>query len=204
MAITQSTILPLIYGEFRISYHSFDEGTCVSISYGDLNQEEPIIRIHSSCLFGESFHALDCDCADQLSSTLQLIKENRSGVVVYQNAEGRGIGLENKIKALELQRTLGIDTVEAFRRLGFKPDLRNYTVELAALADLAINTRIQVASQNPHKIQALQDAGYSIVKNIQPRVHITKYNIPELIAKRDLLGYSIAFDETVRVTRSLS
>lgn len=200
MAIIQSTILPLKYGEFKISYHSFNEGTCVSVSYGDLDSQEPIVRIHSSCLFGESFHALDCDCADQLSSTLQLIKENHSGVVVYQNAEGRGVGLENKIKALELQRTLGINTVEAFRLLGFEPDLRNYTMELAALEDLAINTHIKVASQNPHKVKALRAAGYTIVKNIQPRVRLTKYNIPELLAKRDLLGYSIAFDKTAKVT----
>src|SRR5688500_13392165 len=110
MAITQQTVLPLKYGSFTIAFHCGTEGECVSVSTGDLHKDNPIVRIHSSCLFGESLHALDCDCARQLSSTLQLIKEQGAGVVVYHFAEGRGIGLEKKIQALELQRTQGLDT----------------------------------------------------------------------------------------------
>ncbi len=195
MAITQSTLLPLRCGLFKICYHSFDKGTCISISYGDLQNIVPIVRIHSSCLFGESFHALDCDCADQLDSTLKLIKKNRSGVIVYQYAEGRGIGLENKIKALELQRTQKLNTVEAFALLGFEPDNRKYDIEMTALIDLRINKSIKAASQNPRKLEALQGAGFTITETVHPFVRVTKHNISELLAKKDLLGYNIAIDE---------
>jgi GTP cyclohydrolase II len=114
---------------------------------------------------------------------------------VYQNAEGRGLGIENKIKALELQRTLKINTVEAFELLGCAPDLRHYSIELAALADHHVNKQIKLASQNPRKHEALSKAGYTIVDNLSPRIRVTKYNTPELVTKRDLLGYNISFKE---------
>ena len=114
MPITQSTVLPLEYGDFSIAYHKIGNANCISLSHGDVRGSVPIVRLHSSCLFGEAFHALDCDCAAQLSSTFKLIKRNKSGVVVYRYMEGRGIGLENKIKALELQRTHHLNTVDAF------------------------------------------------------------------------------------------
>lgn len=196
MAITQSTILPLKYGLFKICYHAFDKSTCISVSYGDLQNIVPIVRIHSSCLFGESFHALDCECADQLTSSLKLIKKNRSGVVVYRYNEGRGVGLENKIKALELQRTHKINTVEAFKLMGFAPDLRTYDVEVAALGDLRINQVIKAASQNPYKLIALEKAGFTIAETVHPLVRVTKHNISELITKRDLLEYQIFIDES--------
>jgi 3,4-dihydroxy 2-butanone 4-phosphate synthase / GTP cyclohydrolase II len=195
MAIVQSTLIRLRDGLFRISHHESRQGTCLSVSYGDLQKIVPIVRLHSSCLFGESFHALNCDCADQLNSTLKLIKKNRSGVVVYKYAEGRGVGLANKIKALELQRVKKINTVEAFKLLGFDPDLRTYGAEIAALADLRVNEAIKSAGQNPLKIAALQAAGYTIVETVHPLVRITKHNIEELLVKRDLLGYPIPVDQ---------
>jgi 3,4-dihydroxy 2-butanone 4-phosphate synthase / GTP cyclohydrolase II len=194
MALTQSTALPLKYGKFRISYHTTEAGVCVGVSYGDLTNKVPIVRLHSSCLFGESFHSLDCDCADQLDSTLKLIVKNGSGAVVYRYVEGRGIGLENKIMALELQRAQKLNTVDAFRLLGFAPDVRIYDAEIAALHDLRLNKKIAVASQNPHKLEALRRGGFTIVKTLHPFVRITQDNVRELLAKRDLLGYNIIFD----------
>ena len=191
MAITQTTILPLQDGSFKIAYHVTAYGDCVSISYGDLQHAVPIVRLHPSCLFGESLHALDCECAGQLTSTLKLIKRNKSGVIVYRYSEGRGIGLEGKIKALELQRTRKINTVEAFALLGFRPDIRTYEVEMAALSDLGINKHIKAATQNPRKLSALQDNGYELVEELHPLVRVTKHNVQELMAKRDLLGYHI-------------
>lgn len=199
MAITQTTVLPLEYGSFTISYHVTDDGNCISVRYGDL-QKIPIVRIHSSCLFGESFHALDCECAAQLTSTLKLIKLNHSGVVVYRYDEGRGIGLENKIKILELQRTKKLNTVEAFKQLGFLPDLRTYKIETEALHDLDINTNIKAATQNPYKLAALEKANFTIVEEVHPPVQITKYNINELKAKKELLGYHIKLDDTLELT----
>lgn len=200
MALMQSTILPFKAGNFRIAYHVSGESTCLSISYGDLENAVPIVRLHSSCLFGESFHALDCECADQLDSTLKLIKKNRSGVVVYRHAEGRGVGLENKIKALELQRTRKINSVEAFKLLGFNPDVRTYDAEVTALSDLHVNKNIKLATQNPHKIEAIRKAGFIVTETIHPFVRVTKHNIQELLTKRDLLGYDIAINEQLGTT----
>ncbi len=199
MAITQTTILKLQYGSFKIAYHVTKNGDCVSISHGDLRYAIPIVRLHSSCLFGESLHALDCECAGQLASTLKLIKQNKSGVIVYRYSEGRGIGLEDKIKALELQRTQKINTVEAFALLGFNPDMRTYEVEIAAMSDLSVNKYIKVATQNPRKLGALQDSGYELIEELHPLVRVTKNNIRELIAKRDLLGYHITLTNNSEV-----
>lgn len=191
MAITQSTTLPLKYGLFTIAYHVTDKGTCISVRYGDLQVKTPIVRIHSSCLFGESLHALDCECADQLTSTLKMIKKNKSGVVVYKYDEGRGIGLENKLQVLELQRRHKINTVEAFKLLGFEGDMRTFEAETAALKDIPMSKSIQAATQNPRKLTALRSAGFKVIKEVYPFVRITKYNISELKAKKELLGYHI-------------
>jgi GTP cyclohydrolase II len=191
MAITQSTVLQLAHGDFKVAYHVFEEGDCVSISIGKLTRGVPIVRIHSSCLFGESFHSLDCECAEQLESTLRLVAESGNGVVVYHSAEGRGIGLESKIRALEIQRINKVDTVEAFRIMGLKPDLRNYSVPLSALRDLGLVSTIKVASQNPHKIDALRKDGYTVIDVIHPMIKVTQHNKPELLAKKYKLGYNI-------------
>lgn len=191
MAITQTTPLRLAHGLFNIAYHKTNTGDCVSVRHGDVSKDEPIVRFHSSCMFGESLHALDCDCADQLTSTLKLIKQSGSGVIIYGFAEGRGVGLENKIRALELQRTQNLNTVEAFQKLGFKPDHRIYETDLQALKDLNVSQTISVATQNPHKLAVLRQAGYKIVEEIHPKVSVTKYNAPELRAKKEILGYHI-------------
>jgi GTP cyclohydrolase II len=191
MAVTQHTILPLEYSSFTISFHKFEAGSCVSISYGDVSVGTPVVRLHSSCLFGESLHALDCDCAKQLTSTLQLIKDNGNGVVAYEYAEGRGAGLENKIQALEIQRTKNVDTVEAFRLMGLGPDLRSYELSIEALRDLRVVSSIKFASENPHKIASIKSAGFEIVEILHPEIKVTKYNKPELLAKKHRLGYLI-------------
>jgi 3,4-dihydroxy 2-butanone 4-phosphate synthase / GTP cyclohydrolase II len=191
MAISSSTVVRLQYGQFRVAYHSSIAGDCVSVSYGEPEHGIPIIRLHSSCLFGEAFHAVDCDCSEQLDTALKLIKKNRSGVVVYRYAEGRGIGLESKIKAIELQRKHHLNTVEAFRALGFDPDPRTYDAEIAALKDLHVSSTIKVASKNPRKLAALQAANFKITGSIQVTMHIAKHNIHELITKRDILGHDL-------------
>lgn len=194
MPITQSTVLPLEYGDFSIAYHKIGNANCISLSHGDVRGSVPIVRLHSSCLFGEAFHALDCDCAAQLSSTFKLIKRNKSGVVVYRYMEGRGIGLENKIKALELQRTHHLNTVDAFKKLGFEPDIRNYDAEIIALSELDIAREIKVAGQNPHKLRALEQGGFTIVEQLHPNIKLTKYNMAELATKKHVLGYDILLE----------
>lgn len=196
MPITQSTIIPLEHGEFRVAYHQIDDTCCVSVSLGDLMDIIPVVRLHSSCLFGEAFQGLICDCAAQLSSTLKMIRKNKSGVVVYSFKEGRGIGLEAKINALELQRTQKLNTIDAFKTLGFEPDIRDYHAEIVALKELSTNTEIKIASQNPNKRQALEQAGFTIVEQLHPNIKVTPHNIQELITKRDLLGYNIPIELT--------
>ena len=190
--ITRSTLLPLEYGVFKISYHKFASGVCLSITYGDIHTKTPVVRIHSSCLFGEALHGLDCDCRQQLDSTLEAASRHGSGVVVYQFAEGRGIGLEEKIHALEIQRIHGLDTVEAFRTMGLPSDMRKYDIPIKALDELHIPRTVIFASQNPHKIKAMEEAGYTIHEVTPPKIEVTLHNRPELFAKKHKLGYLIS------------
>jgi GTP cyclohydrolase II len=171
--------------------HRFDAGECITVSYGDVADGTPIVRIHSSCLFGESFHALDCDCSKQLSSALEIIAAHGCGVVVYRYCEGRGVGLENKMKALALQHNENIDTVEAFARLGFTPDERDYSLDLLALQELGICKTVKFASQNPNKHAAMERGGYKIVETVHPEIELTEFNRSELYTKKHKLGYKI-------------
>lgn len=191
MAITSSSILKLKYGDFIVNYHTFKSGDCVSFSYGDIQNKKPIVRIHSSCLFGEAFFSLHCDCRDQLEETLKKIKINGSGVVVYTFSEGRGIGLERKIEAMEVQRVNNLDTVQAFEHLGLKPDLRTYDNEVRALDELKTNKIIKLVSNNPNKINSLNKAGFKISKIIKLKIRLNEYNSKELMTKKEKLGYFI-------------
>src|ERR1700722_12588118 len=139
MALISSTTLQTKYGKLTVKYHqfkiNFDFESCISISHGDLSKSVCIVRIHSACVFSESFGAIDCDCQYQLENSLKLISE-KGGVIVYLYQEGRGVGLLNKIKALELERVENIDTVAVFQRLHFELDPRPYTIAVKAFGDL--------------------------------------------------------------------
>ena len=189
MSITESTWLKLKFGRFKVCYHKNKNGECVSFSYGDLKNKTPIVRIHSSCLFGEIFFSKHCDCQQQLEKTLKRIKKNRSGVIIYTYAEGRGIGLEKKIKAMEIQRTQKVDTLEAFAKIGLPSDTRHYKAEIGALEDLNINKNIMVVSNNPTKIKSLKKAGYTIKKNIKIKIRLNKDIKDELLTKKNKMGY---------------
>jgi GTP cyclohydrolase II len=162
MAITNSTKLQLEYGEYKVSYHLTGTDEVVSFMYGDMSKKVPLVRLQSACLFGETFLSKHCDCRDQLLNSLKYITENESGVLVYAYQEGRGIGLDRKIQAMELQRTEKLDTVEAFRRLGFPPDLRDYDGMIEALKDLDTPRVISLISNNPVKIEAVKRAVYKL------------------------------------------
>lgn len=192
MSIIASTILELEYGSYRICYHRTNAGDCISFSIGDLDKTVPIVRIHSSCLFGEAMHSLHCDCGQQLDQTFEAIKKHGAGVVVYTYAEGRGIGLLKKIEAMEAQRAQDIDTVQAFTALGFdKADLRNYDAEIEALQDLGVGCHIQLVSNNPNKIKYLTDAGFIVDKRVELAIVLNPYNEKELLVKKHRMGYYI-------------
>jgi 3,4-dihydroxy 2-butanone 4-phosphate synthase/GTP cyclohydrolase II len=192
MAITGSTILHLKYGCFKACFHKTEFGDCVSFSRGDITRGEPIVRIHSACLFGEAFHSLHCDCGEQLDKTLKMIVKRKSGVIIYTYAEGRGIGLENKIKSMNIEREKKVNTIQAFNSLGYaKSDLRDYKREIIALRDLKLSKNIIIVSNNPHKLKELECDGYIIKKIIKQKIKHNKFNRNELFLKKEKKLYYI-------------
>jgi len=191
MAITSTTILHLKEGKFKTSYHLTDYGEVISFSIGDVKNSIPIVRLHSACLFGEAFLSNHCDCFEQLHKSMSLIKKHRCGVVIYGFQEGRGLGLEKKIRAMEIQRAENLDTVEAFKKMGFPSDLRKYDAMIEALNDLKINKNIILISNNPEKIGSLEKAGYIIKKLIKLKVKPNKLIEHERLTKKNKMGYYI-------------
>lgn len=147
----------------------------------------PIVRFHSSCVFGEAFHAVDCDCGAQVTAALNLICRE-GGILVYAWEEGRGAGIADKLRAIALQQTTGISTADAFRRLGREPDPRTFQAHIAALRRVLTSTSIKVASANPQKIAALEDAGYA-VERVKLEVEMTPQREAYLRHKREHLGH---------------
>lgn len=192
MAITSLTVLHLKYGQFKVCYHKTKFGECVSFSRGNISHGEPIVRIHSACLFGEAFHSLHCDCGEQLDKTLKIIAKKKSGVIIYTYAEGRGVGLENKIKSMGIERDRKVDTIKAFAALGFeRADFREYKGEVMALADLNVSKNIVLISNNPHKIKELENGGYVIKKILKQKTIFNKYNEKELLLKQNKKIYYV-------------
>ncbi|MDO8561359.1 MAG: GTP cyclohydrolase II [bacterium] len=162
---TASSKLPTRHGVFNISvYHApSDMREHVALLLG--KPTSPMLtRIHSQCLTGDTFGSLKCECGEQLRMSLDMIRKKGSGVLLYLNQEGRGIGLSNKIKAYAHQER-GLDTVEANRALGFAPDIRDYKIAADMLRDLGI-TKVSLLTNNPRKIKALKVNGIKVAKRI--------------------------------------
>jgi GTP cyclohydrolase II len=161
--------------------------TALALVLGDIGSFPPLVRIHSQCITGEVFHSLRCDCHDQLQLALRAIAQEGSGVLIYEQQEGRGIGLMEKIRAYELQDQ-GFDTVEANLRLGHVVDARDYILAVEVLRILKICT-IRLISNNPEKIKAVLASGIQIVERVSADVpgsiHSTRY----LSTKREKLGH---------------
>src|SRR5207245_4282302 len=153
--------LPTEWGEFKIAgFRSLtSDEEFVVLFKGDLRPEVPtLVRIHSQCLTGDVFSSTKCDCGPQLHRTMQMIEEEGRGAVVYQQQEGRGIGILNKIRAYALQDK-GADTVEANERLGLAVDSREYRQCAEVLFDLGL-CKVRVISNNHGKLKALEEAGF--------------------------------------------
>src|SRR5215207_2885045 len=187
--------LPTEWGDFKIAgYRSLiSDEEFVALFKGEMRRDIPtLVRIHSQCLTGDVFASTKCDCGEQLHQTMRMIEQEGRGAVVYQQQEGRGIGILNKIRAYALQDE-GADTVEANERLGLAVDLRDYKQCAEILFDLGLR-RVRVMSNNPEKIRAFERAGMEVVERValevEPHDGFARY----LETKRERMGHLIRSD----------
>jgi 3,4-dihydroxy 2-butanone 4-phosphate synthase/GTP cyclohydrolase II len=190
MAVTK---LPTAYGDDFIAIlyaNDIDRQNHVALVKGDIGPEDEVmVRVHSECLTGDVFGSLRCDCGEQLHNAMKMISNEGKGVILYMRQEGRGIGLEGKLKAYELQDR-GKDTVEANLELGFKADLRDYGVGAQILRDLGIR-KIKLLTNNPKKIIGLEGYGLTVVKRVPIEMHPHPKNVHYLKIKKSKLGHML-------------
>ena len=185
--------LPTKYGDFRIAgYRSLTSDEEFVVVYkGKLRTADGVpVRIHSQCMTGDVFHSAKCDCGEQLQFAMETIAKEGRGVVVYQQQEGRGIGIINKIRAYALQDQ-GADTIEANVKLGLDVDARRYEQCVEILRDLGLS-RVKALTNNPDKIQALRNGGLEVVERVaiefEPSNETQKY----LSVKKFQMGHLLS------------
>ena len=163
--------------------------TAVALVLGDLHAAPPIVRIHSQCLTGDVFHSLRCDCHDQLHLALGMIAGEGAGILLYENQEGRGIGLMAKLQAYELQDR-GRDTIEANLELGYKADCRHFELPAVILQHLGIRA-VRLITNNPEKVEALESAGIRVVERLSAEVAPDPNSEFYLQTKREKMGHLV-------------
>ena len=186
-----SADFPTRWGKFRIfGFRGEFDGRpeeAVALVMGDVQAAPPLVRIHSQCLTGDVFGSLRCDCRQQLEMALAMIAEQGSGVLIYEQQEGRGIGLMAKLQAYELQDA-GLDTVEANERLGFKADHREFALPAEILKALGVS-QVRLLSNNPDKVAALERGGIKVVERVPCEVSPSSYAEDYLKTKKEKLGH---------------
>jgi GTP cyclohydrolase II len=188
-----SANFPTRWGKFRIYGFRMDFGNgrapeeAVALVMGEVKSAPPLVRVHSQCLTGDVFHSLRCDCRQQLEMALAMIAQEGAGILLYEQKEGRGIGLMAKLQAYELQDT-GLDTVEANERLGFKADERDFTLPGEILKALGV-TQVRLLSNNPDKVEALERAGVRVVERVPCEVIPSEHAEEYLRTKKEKLGH---------------
>lgn len=192
--------LPTDTGNFRLHCYecTVSHDLHLALTVGDLYPgREPILepvllRVHSECMTGDIFHSRRCDCGAQLHLAMERVQQEKRGAVIYMRQEGRGIGLENKLRAYALQEK-GLDTVEANLQLGFAPDLRDYGLGAQIVSDLGIR-KMRLLTNNPRKIVGLAAYGLEVVERIPLISPPTPENLSYLQTKRTKLGHLFEVD----------
>lgn len=188
--------MPTKYGDFKlIPFRQVSNGMeHVALIKGEWEKDEPIlVRVHSSCITGDIFGSMRCECGEQLHKAMQLIEKEGKGVIVYMNQEGRGIGLMNKIRAYKLQEE-GMDTVDANIHLGFNADERDYGVGAQILREVGV-TKIRLMSNNPVKRIGLEAYGLSIVENVPIEIEPNKHNEFYIETKKVRMGHNLRYSK---------
>ncbi|MDQ3714134.1 MAG: GTP cyclohydrolase II [Acidobacteriota bacterium] len=188
--------LPTQIGQFKIAgYRSLNSNEeFVALYKGEMQKDFPtLVRIHSQCLTGDVFGSIKCDCGLQLRKAMELIEADGRGAIVYQQQEGRGIGIINKIRAYALQDD-GADTVEANEELGFVVDAREYQQCAEILFDLGL-CKVRVMSNNPDKIKALEKAGLKVIERVPIEVESEEPAAHYLRTKKEKLGHLFEFND---------
>ncbi len=183
---------PTQFGRFRIYGFEGRAGDrleeAVVLAMGRLHElPPPLVRIHSQCLTGDVFHSLRCDCRAQLEIALKSIAQEGRGLLIYENQEGRGIGLLNKLRAYELQDH-GADTVEANEPLGFEPDLRSYELPAAVLRYFELKS-VRLLSNNPEKVKAVEAAGIAVAERVPCLAAVLDTREAYLRTKKEKMGH---------------
>ncbi len=190
-----STRLPTMFGVFdligfeRANVDNGETESALLLMLGDLQNQAPLLRIHSQCLTGEVLGSLRCDCRGQLELAMSAIADEKSGLVIYEYQEGRGIGLMAKLKAYALQDK-GLDTVEANHALGFDTDCRDFSLAVAILHEIGID-RVRLMSNNPQKVEALTRAGIEVIELVACEAPPSPYALSYLRTKKEKMGHSL-------------
>jgi GTP cyclohydrolase II len=186
-----SADFPTRWGKFRIFGFQGNFGgrqeEAVALVMGDVHSSPALVRIHSQCLTGDVFGSLRCDCRQQLEMALAMIAERGAGVLIYEQQEGRGIGLMAKLKAYELQDE-GLDTVEANERLGFKADQREFALPAEILKALGVS-QVRLLSNNPDKVAALERGGIKVIERVPCEVSASAHSEDYLKTKKEKMGH---------------
>ena len=201
---TACSRLPTRWGTFQaIGYEreivegSGEVETAVALVMGKMNGNAPLLRVHSQCVTGELLGSLRCDCRDQLELAMRAIARERCGLLIYEQQEGRGIGLISKLQAHALQDG-GLDTVEANHALGLPSDCRDFRLPVAILCDLGIR-RVRLLTNNPVKMRALIEGGIEVVEHISCEVPLNRHSFAYLRTKKEKMNHTLQFGEQPRV-----
>ena len=192
VSIAAETKLPTKFGEFRIIVfkNEVDHKEHLMIVKGDIRgKSDVLMRIHSECLTGDVFGSHRCDCGEQLENALRCIEEQGEGIVIYMRQEGRGIGLTNKIKAYTLQDQ-GYDTVEANVKLGFPPDMREYSLAAQMLRELDVQS-VKLLTNNPEKKEDLERWGITVSKRVPIVIKANSINAKYLSTKKEKMRHML-------------